>query len=101
MRERDGGLPFLKALGFELQSRGVVQVSMNLVDYERTGIARAFEAVREAALRRNVKVLSTELVGLVPRAALDRQSSYFPLLENFHETVVIESLLASLEKSRK
>ncbi|HEY0347221.1 MAG TPA: glutamate formimidoyltransferase [Pyrinomonadaceae bacterium] len=101
VRERDGGLPFLKALGFDLQSRGVVQVSMNLVDYERTGIARAFEAVREAALRHNVKVLSTELVGLVPRAALDRQASYFPLLENFHETVVIESLLASLEKSRK
>ena len=101
VRARDGGLPSLKALGFDLQSRGVVQVSMNLVDYERTGIARAFEAVREAAVRRNVKVLSTELVGLVPRAALDRRASYFPLLENFHETVVIESLLASLEKSRK
>ena len=101
VRERDGGLPSLKALAFDLQSRGVVQVSMNLVDYEQTGIARAFEAVHEAAVRRNVKVLSTEIVGLVPRAALDRQASYFPLLENFHETVVIESLLASLEKSRE
>jgi glutamate formiminotransferase len=101
VRERDGGLASLKALGFDLQSRGVVQVSMNLVDYEQTGIARAFEAVREAAVRHNVKVLSTEIVGLVPRAALDRQASYFPLLENFHETVVIESLLASLEENRK
>jgi len=101
VRERDGGLPFVKALGFDLQSRGVVQVSMNLVDYQRTGITRAFAAVREAAAHRDVEVLSTEIVGLVPRAALDRQASYFTLLENFHEMVVIESLLASLEESRK
>jgi glutamate formiminotransferase len=101
VRERNGGLPFVKALGFDLQSRGVVQVSMNLVDYERTGITRAFAAVREAAAHRDVEVLSTEIVGLVPRAALDRQASYFTLLENFHEMLVIESLLASLEESRK
>src|SRR5437868_1795735 len=101
VRGRDGGLPFVKALGFDLQSRGVVQVSMNLVDYERTGIAAAFEAVRKAAARRAVEVLSTEIVGLVPRAALDQEAAYFPLLENFHETVVIESLLASLEKNRE
>ena len=101
VRERDGGLPFLKALGFDLQSRGVVQVSMNLIDYERTGIARAFAAVREAAARRDVEVLSTEIVGLVPRAALDQAAPYFPLLENFQETIVIESLLTSLKKSRE
>ena len=101
VRERDGGLPFLKALGFDLQSRGVVQVSMNLIDYERTGIARAFEAVQKAAARRDVEVLSTEIVGLVPRAALDHEAPYFPLLENFQETVVIESLLASRKKSRE
>jgi len=101
VRGRDGGLPFVKALGFDLQSRGVVQVSMNLVDYERTGIARAFEAVQKAAARREVEVMSTEIVGLVPGAALDREAAYFPLLENFHENVVIESLLASLEKNRK
>ena len=101
VRGRDGGLPFVKALGFDLQSRGVVQVSMNLVDYERTGIARAFEAVQKAAVRREVEVMSTEIVGLVPRAALDQEAPYFPLLENFHETVVIESLLASLERNRE
>jgi glutamate formiminotransferase len=79
----------------------VVQVSMNLVDYERNSIARAFEAVQKAAARRDIAVLSAEIVGLVPRAALDREAPYFPLLENFHDTVVIESLLASLEKDRK
>ena len=97
VRERDGGLPFVKALGFDLQSRGVVQVSMNLIDYERTGIARAFDAVREAAERRHVEVLSAEIVGLIPRASLDRNASYFPLLENFRETLVIENLLDQIE----
>ena len=101
MRGRDGGLPFVKALGFDLQSRGVVQVSMNLIDYERTGIALAFAEVREAAARRGIEVLSTEIVGLVPRAALDRRAAYFPLLENFHEMLVIENLLAALETSRE
>src|SRR5438105_332481 len=79
VRARDGGLPFVKALGFDLHSRGVVQVSMNLIDYERTGIARAFTEVREAAARHQVEVLSTEIVGLVPRAALDPEAAYFPL----------------------
>jgi glutamate formiminotransferase len=93
VRERDGGLPFVKALGFELRSRGVVQVSMNLIDYERTGVERAFEAVRDAAKDWHIQVLSAEIVGLIPRAALDRNASYFPYLENFSETLVIENLL--------
>jgi glutamate formiminotransferase len=99
VRERDGGLPFVKALGFELKSRGVVQVSMNLVDYEQTAIARAFDAVREQANREGVEILSTELVGLLPRAALDRTAAYFPLLENFHETLILEHLLEHSEKT--
>src|SRR6266849_7307839 len=99
VRERDGGLPFVKALGFELKSRGVVQVSMNLIDYEQTNIARAFDAVLEAATRAGVEVLSAEIVGLLPRAALDRSSAYFPLLENFRETLVLEHLLDSLQNS--
>ena len=100
VRERDGGLPFVKALGFELQSRGVVQVSMNLIDYEQTGISRAFAAVQDAASRRQVEILGAEIVGLVPRAALDRTASYFPYLENFHETVVIETLLEQIQAQR-
>jgi glutamate formiminotransferase len=97
VRERDGGLPFVKALGFELKSRGLVQVSMNLIDYEQTAISRAFKAVRDAATEQNVEIAGTELVGLVPRAALDRNADYFPLLENFRETLVIENLLESEE----
>jgi glutamate formiminotransferase len=93
VRERDGGLPFVKALGFELRSRGIVQVSMNLTNYEQTSIARAFEAVRQEAERLSVRVRGAEIVGLVPRAAFDRQASYFPLLENFDENVILENLL--------
>jgi glutamate formiminotransferase/glutamate formiminotransferase/formiminotetrahydrofolate cyclodeaminase len=93
VRERDGGLPFVKALGFELRSRGLVQVSMNLTDYEQTTITRAFEAVREAAAHQSVEVAGAEIVGLVPRAALDRSAAYFPHLENFREALVLENLL--------
>jgi glutamate formiminotransferase len=64
VRERNGGLPFVKALGFELQSRGVVQVSMNLTDYEQTSIARAFTAVQREAERQGVAIDGAEIVGL-------------------------------------
>jgi glutamate formiminotransferase len=97
VRERDGGLPFVKALGFELESRGVVQVSMNLIDYEQTTIAQAFAAVQREAARRGVVVAGAEIVGLLPRAALDRKAAYFPLIENFSETLVLENLLESMK----
>ena len=101
VRERDGGLPFVKALGFELQSRGLVQVSMNLVDFEQTTIARAFQAVHDEASRLGVEISGAEIVGLLPRAALDRGASYFPLLEDFRETLVLETLLDSIGTGRK
>jgi glutamate formiminotransferase len=101
VRERDGGLPCVKALGFTLQTRGLVQVSMNLTDFGRTSIARAFLAVHDAAARQSVEIAGAEIVGLVPRAALDREASYFPLLENFRETLVLETLLEAAESDRK
>jgi glutamate formiminotransferase len=101
VRERDGGLPCVKALGFTLLTRGLVQVSMNLTDYEQTSIACAFEAVRDAAARQSVEIAGTEIVGLMPRAALDRGALYFPLLENFRETLVLETLLEAAEGDRK
>ncbi len=67
IRARNGGLPFVKALGFRLQTRGLVQVSMNLVNYEVTGMTAAYEAVRREADRLGVEIESTEIVGLVPR----------------------------------
>lgn len=93
IRERDGGLPFLKALGFELKSRGLVQVSMNLIDFEQTTISDAFGAVQKEAERLGIEIAGAEIVGLVPRAALDQNAAYFPVLENFRESLILEHLL--------
>jgi glutamate formiminotransferase len=93
VRARHGGLPFLKALGFELSTRGIVQVSMNLVNYETTGMTEAYAAVRREAERAGAEILSTEIVGLVPENALDRSAAYFEKLENFSEDKILENRL--------
>lgn len=91
VRGRDGGLRYLKALGFALSSRGIVQVSMNLVDYEKTAMHQAFEAVRREAERYGVSIMGSEIVGLVPQAALDRAAEYFLQIENFAPGLVLEN----------
>ncbi len=93
VRARHGGLPFVKALGFELSTRGLVQVSMNLVNYEVTGVTQAYEAVRRVAERAGVEIVSTEIVGLVPEKALDRDAEYFQKLENFSDDKIFEHRL--------
>ena len=90
IRASNGGLQFVKALGFRLQTRGLVQVSMNLVNYEVTGLAAAYDAVQHEADRVDVEIVSAELVGLVPRNALDRNAAYFKKLENFSESKILE-----------
>ena len=93
VRARHGGLPFVKALGFELSTRGLVQVSMNIVNYEITGITQAYEAVRREAERAGVEIVSTEIVGLIPEKALDRDVEYFQKLENFSDDKIFEHRL--------
>jgi glutamate formiminotransferase len=101
VRERDGGLLHLKALGFELASRGVVQVSMNLTSYERTNLHHAFEAVRREAEREGVEVLASELVGLVPQAALYAAAAHFLKLENYTPDVVLENRIAAATERKR
>ena len=91
IRARNGGLPFLKALGFRLETRNLVQVSMNLVNYEVTGMGDAYAAIRREADAFRVDIESTEIVGLVPRNALDREAEYFTKLENFSEATILEN----------
>jgi glutamate formiminotransferase len=91
IRARHGGLPFVKALGFQLSTRGMVQVSMNLVNYEVTGMNAAYGAVRDEAARLGVEIASTEIVGLVPQNALDTSEEYFKKLERFDEDKVLEN----------
>jgi glutamate formiminotransferase len=71
VRESSGGLPAVQALGLPLERRGRVQVSMNLLDYRRTGLARAFDAVAARAARRGLPIARGELIGLAPRAAFE------------------------------
>jgi glutamate formiminotransferase len=98
VRARQGGLPFVKALGFELSSRGLVQVSMNLVNYEKTGMTQAYNAVRDEAERLGVEVAGTEIVGLVPEKALDREAEYFQKLENLTADKILENRLKICEQ---
>ena len=97
VRARHGGLPFVKALGFELATRGLVQVSMNLVNYEATGMFQAYDAVKDEAARMDVEVFSTEIVGLVPEKALDRDAEYFKKLENLTEDKILENRLRACQ----
>src|SRR6185295_3203662 len=71
IRARNGGLPFVKALGFRLHTRALVQVSMNLVNYEVTGMTEAYEAVQRESALLGIEIDSTEIVGLVPQDAVD------------------------------
>jgi glutamate formiminotransferase len=89
VRERDGGLPGVKALG--LQVGGKAQVSMNLTDLEKTPIPVALEAVRSAAAERGVSVESTELVGLVPLEALLQTVRHYLGLRELEREHVLEA----------
>jgi len=100
VRYSSGGLRYVKALGFELKDRGIVQVSMNLVNFEGTPIFRAFEMVKREAAVYGVNVLSSEIVGLVPQAALDACAEYYLQLENFRRDQILENRLkAALEQA--
>jgi glutamate formiminotransferase len=70
VRESSGGLPAVRAIGFSVPGRGCVTVSMNLVDFEVTGIRDAFGAVAKEAAARDLQVVDSEIVGLVPESAL-------------------------------
>ncbi len=93
VRQSSGGLRFVKAMGLALTDRGVVQVSMNLTNFEKTPVARVFEMVRREAARHGVNVLESEIVGLVPQAALRDAAAYFLQLEGFSADQVLETRL--------
>ncbi len=90
VRARDGGLPEVKALGFDIAERHRAQVSMNLTDYRVTPVHRAFEAVRREAQRYGVGVEESEVVGLVPEDALFDAAEYFLQLHAFDRAAVLE-----------
>jgi len=95
IRHSSGGLRFVKAMGIPLEDRGVVQVSMNLTNYEKTPIFRVFEMVKREAERYGVSVLESEIVGLVPSAALQQSVEWYLQLEGFSASQVLENKLRS------
>jgi glutamate formiminotransferase len=97
-REKGGGLPGVKALGFALENQGIVQVSMNLTDFHLTGMWTAFQHVRMEAEKRGVRVLGSELVGLVPLEALAQIAREALQLEGFNSQQIVEVKLSEAEK---
>ncbi|BBK86806.1 glutamate formimidoyltransferase [Bacteroides uniformis] len=86
-----GGLRYCKAMGVELKDRGITQVSINMTDYTRTSLYRAFELVRVEARRYGVSIVGSEIIGLVPMEALIDTASYYLGLENFSMEQVLEA----------
>jgi glutamate formiminotransferase len=94
VRFSSGGLRFVKAAGFLV--RGQAQVSMNLTDFEQTPMHRVFEMVRSEAERYGVRPTSSEIVGLVPKKALEQAAEWFLQVENFDSSLILENRLSSV-----
>lgn len=90
IRESGGGLSCLRAIGVPLASRGIVQVSMNLTDYEVTPLKAAFDAVAEEAEKRGAAILDSEIVGLIPEAALRNTTPEYLKIAGFGPEKIIE-----------
>ncbi len=93
VRHSNGGLRYVKALGLELKDRGIVQVSMNLVRYDRSPVYRVFEMIKREAERYGVPVIGSEVIGLIPLPALVDVANFYLQLENFSLSQVLEARL--------
>ena len=91
IRHINGGFRFVKAMGVDLADRGIVQVSINMTDYTRTSLYRVFETVKFEAARWGVTIAGSEIVGLVPMAALVDTAEYYLGIEDFSMKQVLES----------
>ncbi|HEV2132773.1 MAG TPA: glutamate formimidoyltransferase [Terracidiphilus sp.] len=94
VRFSSGGLRYVKASGFLV--RGLAQVSMNLTDFEQTPLHRVFEFVKREAARYGVLPVSSEIVGLIPKRAVEQASEWFLQLENFDSSLILENRLAAV-----
>ena len=94
VRFSSGGLRFVKGAGFLV--RGLAQVSMNLTDFEQTPIHRVFETVKAEAARYGVMPVSSEIVGLIPKKALEQAAEWFLQVENFDSSLILENRLRAV-----
>lgn len=91
VRYISGGLPYCKGIGVELKERGIVQVSMNMTNFTKTGLYQSFELIKLEAKRYNVDVIGSEIVGLLPMAALIDTAVYYLGVEDFSMEQVLET----------
>ena len=94
VRESSGGLPAVQAMGVPLAGRGIVQVSLNLLDYRRTSLPQVFERVRSEAALRGISTRRSELVGLAPRDAFEGASPESLGLPDFTPAMLLETYLS-------
>jgi glutamate formiminotransferase/formiminotetrahydrofolate cyclodeaminase len=94
VRFSTGGMRFVKGAGFLV--RGLAQVSMNLTDFEQTPVHRVFEMVKREAARYGVAPVSSEIVGLIPKKALEQAAEWFLQVENFDSSLILENRLAAV-----
>jgi glutamate formiminotransferase / formiminotetrahydrofolate cyclodeaminase len=98
IRFSSGGLRFVKGAGFLV--RGMAQISMNLTDFEQTPIHRVFELVKREAARYGVLPVSSEIVGLIPKRALEAAAEWFLQVENFDSSLILENRLSAVVGGR-
>ena len=98
VRASSGGMRFVKGAGFLV--RGLAQVSMNLTDFEQTPVHRVFEMVKREATRYGVMPVSSEIVGLIPKKALESAAEWFLQVENFDSSLILENRLTAVMSGR-
>ena len=93
IRASSGGLPYVKAMGVRLKSRNLAQVSMNLTDFEMTPVRVVYAIVHARAALARVNIASSEIVGLIPKKALEGSEDWLPTVENFNPGMILENRL--------
>jgi glutamate formiminotransferase len=99
IRHSSGGFRYVKAMGIALEDRGIVQVSINLTNFEKTPMHRVYDAVRREAERYGVAVLDSEIIGLTPQAALVSAAEHYLQLARFSSNQVLENRLRGSDGS--
>ncbi|MFZ0638741.1 MAG: glutamate formimidoyltransferase [Candidatus Acidiferrales bacterium] len=95
IRFSSGGLRYVKSMGVDLRARHLAQVSINMTDYEQTPLHRVFEMVRSEAARYGASIVGSEIVGLIPKRAIEMTADFFLQFENFSPAQVFENRLAA------
>lgn len=100
IRTSSGGMPCVKAMGVILESRGLAQVSMNLTDFETTPVHAVYERVRDLAAEQGVSIAGSEIIGLIPKRAIEMTAEHFLKVEGFRPSMVLENRLEEALEGR-